>query len=214
MIGIVRVLTTDDAEVLAAHGRRLEAKFGVSTRTLCIPDQPRGIYDEESERRAVPKILEVVKRLVGEGAEAIFISCAADPALSEARALVRIPVVGAGSAAAGVALALGERVGVLNLTEATPGPVRRILGSRLVGEAAPEGVRDTTDLLRESGQKAAYEAAEQLVRTSKADVILLACTGYATVGMAERLRRHLGVQTVDPVEAGGAVAVAALKMGR
>lgn len=210
MIGIVRVLTTDDPEVLSAHGRRIERRYGVPTRTLCIPDQPRGIYDAESERQAVPKILEVVKRLADEGAQAILISCAADPAVREARSLVRVPVVGAGSAAAGVALALGERVGVLNLTEATPGPVRGILGERLAGEAAPEGVRDTTDLLREEGQRAALEAARRLVRATGADVILLACTGYTTVDMAGRLRRQLGVQVVDPVDAGAAVAVAAL----
>lgn len=210
MIGIVRVLTTEDADVLAAHGRQIEARYGVPTRTVCIPDQPRGIYDEETERQAVPKILEAVRRLADEGVGAIFISCAADPAVREARSLVRIPVVGAGSAAAGVALALGERVGVLNLTEATPGPVRAILGPRLVGEAAPEGVRDATDLLGEAGQRAALQAAERLVRTSGADAVLLACTGYATVGMAARLRERLGVQVVDPVDAGGAVAVAAL----
>lgn len=210
MIGVVRVLTTSDPEVLAAHGRRIEEKYGVRTRTLCIPDQPRGIYDEESERAAVPKILEVVRRLAEEGADAIFISCAADPGVKEARALVRVPVVGAGSAAAGVALALGERVGVLNLNEATPGPVRRLLGGHLVGEAAPEGVRDTTDLLREEGQRAALEAARRLVRATGAEVLLLACTGYTTVDMAARLRRELGVRVVDAVDAGGAVAVAAL----
>ena len=210
MIGIVRVLTTDDPEVLSAHGRRIEQRYAVPTRTLCIPDQPRGIYDAESERQAVPKILELVRRLAGEGVQAILISCVADPAVREARSLVRVPVVGAGSAAAGMALALGERVGVLNLTEATPGPVRVILGQRLVGEEAPEGVRDTTDLLREEGQKAALEAARRLVRTTGAEVILLACTGYTTVDMASRLRTELGVQVVDPVDAGGAVAVAAL----
>lgn len=205
MIGIVRVLTAEDPDVLAAHGRQIQARYGVQTRTVSIPEQPLGIYDEDSERQAVPKILEAVRRLEVEGVRAVLISCAADPGLREARALARVPVVGAGSAAAAVALALGERVAVLNLTWGTPRAVREVLGARLAGEGAPAGVRDTTELLAPTGQAAAVSAARRVVQDSGADVLLLACTGYSTVHMAQRLRGYLGVPVVDPVEAAAAM---------
>lgn len=206
MIGLIRVLTTEDPSIRDAHGKQITARYGLTVKSVCIPDQPRGIYDEQSERVATPKVLELAARLEAGGAEAIIISCAADPALQEARRLLKIPVIGAGSAAAGVALTLGERVGVLNLVESTPDAVRSVLGGHLVGEARPAGVRDTTDLLAPSSQEAAAEAARRLVKEKGADVIVLACTGYATVRMADRLRPLLGIPVVDPVDAAGAVA--------
>lgn len=178
-IGVIRVLTTTDPELLQAHGRQIERHFGLATRSVCIPDQPRGIHDEETERQAVPKIVRVARELATEGADAIVVSCAADPAIAELRAELRIPVIGAGSALASVALSLVDKVGVLNLTEGAPGPVRRILGGALVGEDSPKGVRNTLDLMTDSGMNAALQAARRLVEAG-AGALALACTGYAT----------------------------------
>ncbi len=204
-VGIIRVLTTDDPELLASHGRIIERDFGISTVNRCIPDQPRGIYDEETERQAVPKIVPIARELEAAGVGAIVVSCAADPAIRELRAELKIPVIGAGSAVAAVALSLAERVGVLNLTEGAPGPVRALLGDRLVGEASPEGVRNTLDLMTDWGREAALYAARKLVDTG-AGALVLACTGYATIGLAGLLSVRQGILAVDPVRAAGLVA--------
>lgn len=203
--GVIRVLTTQDPELLAAHGRILEQEYGLSTVNRCIPDQPKGIYDDESERIAIPKIIRLARELASEGVDAIVVSCAADPAVADLRSELQIPVIGAGSALAAVALALADRVGVLNLNEDAPGPVRRMLGDRFVGQDAPEGVRTSPDLLTEWGQMAALEAARRLARLG-AGALALACTGYATIGMAQTLRTQLGINAVDPVRAAGLVA--------
>ncbi|KYH31423.1 aspartate/glutamate racemase family protein [Neomoorella mulderi] len=205
MLAVIRVLTTQDENLLNAHGRIITAKYGLPTRSYCIPDQPEGIYNEETERIAVPKIVRLARQAEEEGAKAIFISCAADPALQEVRAECKIPVIGAGSAAAAVALALGRRIGVLNLTEATPAAVAAVLGAHMVAEARPEGVKNTRNLLTPAGKEKAVKAAGELV-SKGADVIVFACTGYSTIGLAGELRGRLGVRIVDAVEAGGVVA--------
>ncbi len=204
-VGVIRVLTTEDPEFLAAHGRILERDFGLATVNRCIPDQPKGIYDDESERIAVPKIIQIARGLAGEGVDAIVVSCAADPAVSELRSELKIPVIGAGSSVAAVALSLADRVGVLNLTETAPGPVRAILGDHFAGEDAPEGVRNSPELLTDWGQRAALEAARRLSELG-AGALVLACTGYATIGMADTLRKRLGMVAVDPVRAAGLMA--------
>jgi len=212
-VGVVRVLTTVDPGLLGAHGRLIEARVGVPTRTMCIPDQPKGIYDDESERLAVPKIIQVARRLAGDGARAILVSCAADPAVTELRGELTVPVIGAGSSVAAVAVALADRIGVLNLTEGAPGPVRRILGDRCVGEDSPDGVKNSPDLLTDWGREAALRAAKRLVDAG-AGALVLACTGYATIGMADELRRRMGVLAVDPVIASGLMASFALSSGQ
>ena len=204
-VAVIRVLTTQDPELLAAHGWQMERRYGLLTVSRCIPDQPHGIYNEETERRAVPKIVKLAREMASEGASAIVVSCAADPGVAELRSELKIPVIGAGSAVAAVARALAERVGVLNLTEGAPGPVRRILADSFVGEDAPEGVGNTLDLMTDWGRQAATRAAARLVEAG-AGALVLACTGYATIGMAEEVRRRFGVVAVDPVDAAGLMA--------
>lgn len=203
MLAVIRVFSTQDREVLAAHGRLLQECFGLETVTYCIPDQPCGIHDDTSEAQAVPKIVAIAKQAQTEGAKAIFISCAADPAVAECRQQVSIPVIGAGSAAAAAALAVGRRIGVLNLNGPTPPRVAAVLGDRLAAAAAPEQVANTTDLLTPAGRKAALAAAQGLAE--KSDVIVFACTGFTTIGLAPLLRSSIRVPIIDAVVAGGAI---------
>ncbi|MHB0867878.1 MAG: aspartate/glutamate racemase family protein [Chloroflexota bacterium] len=203
-VGVIRVLTTEDPQLLAAHGRILEQDFGLTAVNRCIPDQPNGIYNDETERIAVPKVIRLGRELANEGVDAIVVSCAADPGVTELRAELKIPVIGAGSSVSAVALGLAERIGILNLTEGAPGPVRRLLGDRFVGEASPEGVRNTLDLMTGWGRDAALESAHRFVEAG-AGALVLACTGYATIGMADLLRTRVGILAIDPVRAAGLI---------
>jgi len=213
-VGLIRVLTVESEEILSSHGRILERAFPeLEILSRCIEDQPKGIYDEESEEIAKPKIVNLAKRLEKEGVEAIIISCAADPAVKEAREMLKIPVIGAGSAAASLALTYGRRVGVLNLTERTPRAFKEVLGENLIAEDSPEGVKNTLDLMTQWGQERAREAAKRL-KEKGAEVIAFACTGYSTIGLATILERDVGLPVIDAVIASGAVTLHALRRKR
>ncbi len=202
-IGLIRVLTTKDEKVLKAHGRLLEAcfpQFQVESR--CIDDQPKGIYDEKTSAIALPKIVTLGKELEREGVEALIVSCADDPGVGELRNLVKIPVVGAGSASACCALSRGARIGTLGIREGAPRVMKEILGRHLVAETRPEGVKTTLDLMTREGRENALRAAQYL-RNKGAEVIALACTGYATIGIARDLVTAAGIPVVEAVEAAG-----------
>lgn len=205
VVGVVRVVTSDDPEFVATHGRWIEQRYGLATVSRCIPDQPHGVHDEETFAAAVPKIVAVVKDLATDGAGCVVISCAADPGLAESRSAVGIPVVGAASSGAAVALGLGGTVGVIGLNDEAPKAVRDVLGDRLVAAVRPEGVRRTTDLLAEGASDRAMAAVRSLVERG-ADVVLFACTGLTTIGLGARVRAELDVPVVDAVLAAGLVA--------
>ncbi|WP_243357037.1 aspartate/glutamate racemase family protein [Bacillus litorisediminis] len=210
MIGVIRVFTTDNTDILQQHGNVITKIYQVPTMNKCIPDQPLGIFDDATEQIAVPKIVQLGRELEQEGCNILAISCAADPAIKELRQAVSIPVIGAGSAAALTALAIGEPVGVLGITETPPTVVEQQLGTLLVGNRRPEGVTNTTDLLTPAGQEKAVEAAKKLVKEG-AKVILFACTGFSTIGLAAVLRKELNVPIIDAVEAEGMLASALYK---
>ena len=204
-VGVVRVITSDESSFVGTHGRWIEKQYGLPTVSRCIPDQPHGVHDDETYAQAVPKIVAVAKELAAEGAACVLISCAADPGLAEPRAVVGIPVVGAASAGAAVALGLGGKVGVIGLNDEAPKAIRDVLASRLVASVRPEGVRRTTDLLRSGASDRAMAGVRSLVDAG-AEVVLFACTGFTTIGLGARGRAELDVPVVDAVLAAGLVA--------
>lgn len=204
-IGVIRVITSDDRDLLDQHGRVLEREFGVRTVTRCLPGQPHGVHDEATFETARASMAEVARGLEAEGVGAIVISCAADPGLPEARAAVSVPVFGAGSSGAAIALALGGKVGVLGITAEVPAAVTAVLGERLVAAEVPDGVARTTELTTPAGREAALVAAERL-RAAGAEVILFACTGLTTLALAEPVAEATGLPVVDAVQSAGLLA--------
>jgi allantoin racemase len=209
-IGLIRVLTIeDDQELLERHGRLLcsfinDPDLRVISR--CIEGHPQGLADPKEEKLAVPKIVRLGQAMEREdGVAAILVSCVADPGVAELREVVRVPVIGAGSAAAAAALAMGRPVGALGITDQVLPPIARVVGERLVGWEVPRGVATTVDLMSDKGRHRFVEAGERL-REQGAGVILLACTGFSTIHVAPFLQEKLGMMVIDPVIASGLTA--------
>ena len=211
-IGLIRVLTTDDPEILGLHGKVIMDAFpDLEVITRCISDQPQGVFDDATEKQAWPKVVALAQEMAEEdNVRASVISCAADPGVRQAREVLAIPVIGAGSAAAHVALTLGNSIAALGITADVPTAMANTLGSALVAAAKPAGVETTVDLMKSSGKKAVLEAAVQLMEKG-ARVLALACTGMTTIGAAQVIHKELGIKVVDPVIASGLFAWYATK---
>lgn len=204
-IGLIRVLTTDDEALLRLHGKRIMEYFpAFEVVSACIPDQPNGVHDDETEALAVPKVIALGKQMQQEGAEAVIVSCAGDPGVTGLAEVLTIPVIGAGRAAASMARALTLPVGVLGLTQKVPAAIREILGEYLVADIVPDGVSSTLDLMTESGYAATVSAAHVL-KQKGAKAIVLACTGMSTIGIAPKLAAELAMPVIDPVRAEAAL---------
>lgn len=202
MIGLIRVLSTEDPEVLQQHGRMITEMYEVPVINKCIPNQPFGIFNNETEEIANPKIVELGKSMEKEGCKLLIVSCAADPAVEQLRNSVTIPVIGAGSAASYMAQAIGKPVGVMGISETVPTVMENILGNLLVRYARPKGVTNTTDLMTPAGLEKAIAAARSLMEQGT-EVIVFACTGFSTIGLADVLRKELNIPVIDAVEAEG-----------
>lgn len=209
-VGLIRILSIQDERLLNLHGHLIEKAYPeLRVRTRCIPDQPCGIFNPESEEVARKKIIQLAGELVGEGARAILVSCAADPGVNELKKELAVPVVGAGSSAASMALNYGERIGVLNMNGETPAAVVKILGKHLAAEGHPEGVKNTLDLQTDWGREGILRAARKI--KERIDAVVLACTGMSTLGIASELEEELSMPVIDPVLASGAVALHSLR---
>lgn len=201
LIGLIRVLTITDEQLLNAHGKIIEEKFpNLKVISKCIENQPKGVYDFESERKAIPKIVSMGKILEGKNVRAIIVSCADDPGVSILRHEVKVPVIGAGTACASLAAIFGSRVGVLGITDSPPTAMTKVLGEKLVAYEKPANVSTAVDLAH--SKDAILKAVENLL-SQNIDVLALGCTGYSTLKIANEIKKKFNKIVVDPIIASG-----------
>jgi Asp/Glu/hydantoin racemase len=202
-IALIRVRTLPDILIMDNHGSAIEKAFpGLKVTPYCIEDQHSGVYDEESEAKAIPKVARIGKQI--RDADAIVVSCAADPGVSQLKKELRVPVVGAGEAVARVSKTLGTSVGVITITGNVPAVIRADLGPQLRAWRKVAEVTTALDLESEKSGEGVLAAAGELVGQG-CDVIALACTGFCTIGIASVINKRFQVPVVDPVWAAGAV---------
>lgn len=202
-VGLIRVVSFEDEDLLNLHGLMIEKHYpNLEVLSRSIEDQPYGIHDDETEKLAVPKIIELARNW--KDIDALIISCAGDPAVKELRELLNIPVIGAGESTALLAQRYGNTFGTLGITEEIPRAYVEVLGSNIVGTCDVEGVTSTLDLMNEEGRQKVIKKAMELKELG-AEVIALACTGMATIGIAKELEQVCEISVIDPVMAEGLI---------
>lgn len=212
-IGLIRVLTTEDKDLLELHGKKVMSWFPeLEVVSRCISDQPEGIHDDATEQMAVPKVVNLAKEFESEGFDGILISCAGDPAVNELKDMLSIPVVGAGRTTACIALSFDLPIGVLGITGEVPVGMKAVLRDRMIAWTKPSGVTSTLDLMTPTGRSNTLNAAEEL-KQKGVKVIALACTGMATIGVAPLIAKETGLIIVDPLKAAAAALWTVLKEG-
>lgn len=201
--GVIRVLTNDSSEIINAHGDIISKLYGIECVNECIEDQPKGIYDESTELEAIPKIIELAKKMESSyKVDGIILSCAADPGLEQVRRAVSVPVVSAGSSVSHLAKSVSDKVGVLTIESGVPPSMKSVLGESLVASVKPEGIENTSDLFKKNAVEQSLSAVNELINKG-AEVIIFACTGYITIGFDKLLREKYGVKVISPVTAEG-----------
>jgi Asp/Glu/hydantoin racemase len=105
------------ADELEADLARLR-RPGIALSYRCTGAGPRAIRSRADLVEAAPHVVRTVVAAAGEGFDAVIVDCTDDPGVVAARALVTIPVIGAGE---GLRIALST----------SPRPVRLITGDDL-----------------------------------------------------------------------------------
>lgn len=196
-VGLIRVLTTDDKELLNAHGRIIEKYFPMlKVESKCILNQPEGVHDDKTKSIAIPKVIELAKQFKHK--DAIIISCADEPGALDLKQIYSIPIIGAGSSVATLSDKNGEKVGVLGIAEKIPESFLKIFGDKIIDLGVPKGVNSTLDLMTEEGICSCFQKGNDL-KEAGATSIALACTGFSTVSFAQKLEKYLGIPVFDPV---------------
>ncbi len=197
-IGLIRVVTLEDNQLLNLHGKIIEDNFpGLKVESKCLPDQITGIHSPETKEIAIPKILKLTQEFKNK--DMIIVSCADDPGVELIRKeFPNIPVVGAGESTAALAQKYGTKIALLGITDYAPDPYIEVMQDKIIDIGKPEGINCTLDLMTEEGRKSVIKKAKEQ-KAMGAQVIALACTGMSTIEIAKVLEEEVQLPVIDPV---------------
>jgi allantoin racemase len=181
---------------LSGHAieKRLEflreiAEPGTIVDAVQVVMGPPAIESEVDAVYAGHDILRLVKEAEDDGCDAVIIWCGSDPALSAARELVDIPVIGPGESMRAMASILGKKPCCIV-------PDIPVLEMRENFEKTDETIRSLVSLKLERDE---------------GDVFFLGC--LALWGFGRRLRETLGVPILDGAEVSIKMAEVMVKLG-
>jgi allantoin racemase len=193
-------------------------KYSFAETEVIMRKVNRGTESIESrldEVYASVPILEEVKKGEKEGFDACVIACAGDAGVDVAREISSFPVIGPGEAAILISQLLGRRVVVLT---SLPGRIPSI--EENVARFIPpnqffvypthipviEFQKDVDKTL-----KTLVEIVRKSIAKDRVDTAILLCLGMQ--GMAEKVRKEVGIPVIDPALAALQMAQAMVKMG-
>lgn len=227
-VGVVLVVNPNSNEAVTEGLARSLADLdgsgagrpGIECRTLA--EGPFGIQSQRDSDTIVAPLARFVEARVERGVRgveapvvAVISACYSDPGVDTLRSILDVPVLGIQEAGVLTALALGDRVGVLAISEASVarhrrflrrmGVLERLAGERALGLTVDESARGEGTFER------LVDVGTQLVEVDGSDVLVLGCAGMARhrAALEERLDRPV----VEPTRAAVAMALGRVERG-
>lgn len=169
---------------------------------------------------AGPDILRKVQAAEKDGYDGVFISCFDDPAVSAAREIVDIPVVGAFEPSMLLAMGLGDRICIVTvLAEGLSATEKKIKQMAIADRMTPVRYVDIPVLELEDRQRMLEELTKESllgIEQDRAQVIVLGCTGMTNVykKLQENLRSAgYDIPVIEPAFAAIQLLESYIKMG-
>lgn len=199
----------------AELGRRRDILEGwappdVRVEVADAPGGPLSIESHAEEFTCVPPMIQAVAARERQP-DAMIIGCFGDPGLGALREILECPVVGPFESSLHLGAQLGARVGVVTILESVVPLLDHLvrgmgMSLRYAGAAAIEIPVLELRAQVENVTARVASAANDLVRTQKADVIVLGCMSLAFLGVAEAAGAQAGVPVINPARAALATA--------
>ena len=201
-------VSVEDRRILA---QQLDTELGglVQLETRIVEGGSESIECFYDSALAAPYILKTAAQGERDGFDAIVMDCFLDPALSECRELVRIPVMGACQSACSLAARLADRFSVIGILDRADRCIREnvrrygvepLLASVPVVDMPVVALHDNEEMLKEK----TIEAAVKAVREDGAHAVIFGCTCMCTVqdAVAEGLKQQgIDIPVIEPYRA-------------
>ena len=181
------------------------AFVGTDVDVVAVDRGPATIESMYEEYLTLAPGAERIKQLEHDGYDAAIIGCFGDPGLDGYREIVDMLVVGPASASMALGVTLGNRFGIVTVTESIVHSLRRLAWDTGVLDALATVRFIDTPVLevhknRETAvQKMVVEGRRAIA--DGADTLVLGCMTMGFLDVAEDMSAELGVPVVNPAKA-------------
>lgn len=190
------------------NARRLELLQGYLRRGFTIeplnpPGGPKILERPTDFEQAHRAAVNAVGAIGLDRCGAIIAAGAVDPGLAALRAAARVPIVGPGETALFLARLIGARLAILTVEPAAPAAEEMIKNVTARPDVVVVHTMKTTvrkilaDL--DEGRRLMREEAAAAMRQHKPDAIYLGSMTQGSLGIAQDLRKELGIPVLDPL---------------
>ena len=211
MIGPILVINPNSNPAVTAGLNAAMMSFRVDgfppIECLTLSEGPFGIESQADSDAAVAPLISLIRARTD--ASAVIIACYSDPGIDAAREVTKAPVFGMQESGFLTAMARGDRIGVVAISEGSILRHRKYLRrigvlNRMVAER-PLNV----SVAQTASGKGTFERLEEvsnaLVQEDSADVVVLGCAGLSVY--RSRLETILQRPVVDPTQSAVAMAL-------
>ena len=186
---------------------------GPSIRCATLAEGPFGIETQKDVEQVTLPLRRMVEQ--DNAADAFVIACFSDPGLLAVREAARRPVMGIAECGILRALTLGERFGIIALSDRSVQRQQRYVrqmgvSGRYAGSVPVEATAEET--AGDAVQARLAAAGRRLVEAFGADVLVLGCAGMA--GHQRALEDVLGRPVVEPTQQAVIAALGAVLLSR
>jgi allantoin racemase len=198
---IIPVTTNKWNEKVEADYKRLKGPQ-TTIDIIHLEHGPEAIQSEYDEANVTPFILEEVNDSARHHDDAIIIYCFSDPALSAAREISTIPVVGIGESSQLFAMGLADRIGIVATVDQTIPKIRRKITARGLSSRFPSIHALNIPVLDydhpEKIMNKALDVASLMVHQDRIEALVLGCGSLFNI--QERIQDGLSIPVVAPGE--------------
>ncbi len=197
------------------------ADLGLNVSMVHLDSGPASIESEFDDALAAPYVVGRVIEAESEGIDAVIIDCIGDTALDAAREVVSIPVLGPGEISLHMAAMMGHKFSFLAVLDSIRpmiekrakiyGVLDKMVSVRAINLPVLSLTDNHDDLLRRL-----TEASIKAIAEDHADVLILGCASFVTVGdeLGQNLRdAGYPVPVISPVKAAIWTAFSLVQMG-
>ena len=179
------------------------ADHGVEVEAHTLAEGPFGVETQADIESVVEPLVRLAAKRCDD-VDAIVIACYSDPGLAACREAIDIPILGIHESGIYAAMTMGDRFGVIALSDRSRkrhlrylrqlGVIDRLAGERVADLSVAESAAGGDETFRRLAV-----AGRSLRDDDGADVVVLGCAGMAIHRAA--LETELGIPVVDPVAA-------------
>jgi allantoin racemase len=199
-IGYILPITGIDSQEIKVREQMLN-DIARSTEVKILPVEygPKAIESEEDERKAIPGIIDLVKKQ-GKNFDVIILGCTSDPGIEKIRQMTNKTIIGPGRASLAVAASIFDEFSIITTSKKDIPRIRRFVKNIGLNYQLRSIISADVRVLDITyNSECSLKIFEEKVKTLKSPAVVPACMGFAFLLIKKNVKKIGHIHIINPL---------------